>query len=44
MNYDNVNVVFVGKDSNGSDLPPATYFYILVIEGGQRKGWLELLR
>jgi gliding motility-associated-like protein len=43
-NYDNMNVVFAGKDFNGSDLPPATYFYILVIDGGQRKGWLELLR
>jgi gliding motility-associated-like protein len=43
-NYDNVSVVFDGKDLNGTELPPATYFYILVIDGGQRKGWLELLR
>lgn len=42
--YDNVNVVFTGKGSDGAELPPATYFYILVIGGKQQKGWLELLR
>lgn len=43
-NYDNVNVLFVGKDLNGNELPPATYFFILVVDGGERKGWLELFR
>ena len=43
-NYDNNNVVFVGKDMDGFDLSPATYFYVLVVNGGERKGWLELLR
>ncbi|MFN5459903.1 MAG: gliding motility-associated C-terminal domain-containing protein [Bacteroidota bacterium] len=43
-NYDNTNVIFVGKDNNGFDLPPATYFYVLIVDGGERKGWLELLK
>ena len=43
-NYDNTNVVFNGKDMGGFDLPPATYFYVLIVEGGERKGWLEILR
>lgn len=44
-NYDNVNVLFTGKDMNGSELPPATYFYIFVYDNGhQKKGYVELLR
>lgn len=43
-NYNNNSVVFTGRDLNGNDLPPATYFYILNVDGGQRKGWLEILR
>jgi gliding motility-associated-like protein len=43
-NYDNVNVVFSGKDKNGIDLPSATYFFVLVTGEKQKKGWLEILR
>lgn len=41
-NYDNVTNVWNGKNKNGADLPSGTYFYIIEIEGGLKKGWVEL--
>ena len=43
-NYDNVNVVWVGKNNKGVELPPATYFYIIHAKGGPYSGWVELTR
>lgn len=43
-NYDNVNVVFSGKDLHGAELPDGTYFYLVTYDGKTRKGWLELSR
>jgi gliding motility-associated-like protein len=41
-NYDNVNVVWEGKNKNGQDLPDATYFYLVEIPDKTYKGWVEL--
>lgn len=43
-NYDNVNIVWVGENNKGVELPPATYFYIIYAKGGPYKGWVELTR
>jgi len=46
-NYDNINVVFIGKSNNNTDLPTGTYFYKIEFKGGQHKtesGYLVLKR
>ncbi len=43
-NYDNTTVVFRGIGSNGSELPPGTYFYTLEFTSGapKRTGFISL--
>lgn len=42
-NYDNVNVVWDGKNrKTGKELPDATYFYVINAGGKTYKGWVEL--
>jgi gliding motility-associated-like protein len=41
-NYDNVNVVWAGKNRAGKDLPDATYFYLVEVRDKVYKGWVEL--
>lgn len=41
-NYDNVTVVWDGKNRAGKDLPDATYFYLVEVNGEKYKGWIEL--
>lgn len=41
-NYDNVNIVWDGKNKNGKPLPDATYFYLVEIPEKTYKGWVEL--
>lgn len=41
-NYDNVNVVWEGKNRAGKDLPDATYFYLVEVDNKIYKGWVEL--
>lgn len=41
-NYDNVNVVWSGKNRAGKDLPDATYFYFVETKKEKYKGWIEL--
>jgi gliding motility-associated-like protein len=42
--YDNVNVVWEGKDKNGEILPDGTYFYFAKINGREYNGYVELIR
>jgi len=43
--YDNVKVVWDGKDKDGVALSSGTYFYVIEIQGKKpRKGWVELTR
>lgn len=42
--YDNVNVVWEGKNNSGVELPPATYFFIITVKNETHKGWVELTR
>lgn len=43
--YDNVKVVWDGKDSQGNALVAGTYFYVIEIAGSKaRKGWVELTK
>lgn len=44
QNYDNVNVVWDGKASDGSSLPDGTYYYIIADGSAIMKGWVELTR
>ncbi len=42
-NYDNVNVVWNGRNRHGDLLPPATYFYVIILAGKEpKKGWVEV--
>jgi gliding motility-associated-like protein len=41
-NYDNVNVVWNGKNRSGKELPDATYFYLVETNHEKYKGWVEL--
>lgn len=41
-NYDNEAVVWDGKNTKDSNLPDATYFYIIEAGGKVYKGWVEL--
>lgn len=41
-NYDNVTTLWNGKNNNGADLTSGTYFYVIEIENGIKKGWVEL--
>jgi gliding motility-associated-like protein len=45
-NYDNINVVFIGKSNSGNDLPTGTYFYKIEFKGGLKpeSGYLVLKR
>lgn len=42
--YDNTNVVWDGNQSNGNQLPDATYFYIATVNDKVYKGYIELTR
>lgn len=43
--YDNVKVVWDGKDNNGVALTSGTYFYVIEIKGRKvQKGWVEITR
>lgn len=41
-NYDNINVVWRGLDSNGNSLPGGTYYFILDFGDLYKTGWIEL--
>ena len=41
-NYDNAANRWDGKNQNGMTLPSGTYFYVIEIDGGVKKGWVEL--
>ncbi|TND03174.1 MAG: Ig family protein [Bacteroidetes bacterium] len=41
-NYDNINVVWTGKDKQGNDLPDGTYFYLIKVGDKTKKDWVEL--
>ncbi len=45
-NYDNVKIVFDGKDSRNKDLSEGTYFYIILLDGKKSpyKHWLEITK
>lgn len=43
-NYDNVGIVWDGKNDLGKQLPDATYFYIILIGKNTYQGWVELTR
>lgn len=42
VNYDNVNVVWNGRMQDGSELPDATYYWIIKVGSATMKGWVEL--
>lgn len=42
--YDNTQVVWKGKSSNGLDLPDGTYYYLATINDKKYNGYVELLR
>jgi gliding motility-associated-like protein len=43
--YDNVKVVWDGKDMNGISLNPGTYFYVIDIDGKKpQKNWVEITK
>jgi gliding motility-associated-like protein len=41
-NYDNGQNKWDGKNNNGAELTSGTYFYVIEIENGVKKGWVEL--
>lgn len=41
-NYDNINVVWTGKNKQGALLPDGTYYYIIKVGDKVKKGWVEL--
>ncbi|MCD6017052.1 MAG: hypothetical protein K0S53_173 [Bacteroidetes bacterium] len=41
-NYDNGQNRWDGKNNNGAELTSGTYFYVIEIENGVKKGWVEL--
>lgn len=41
-NYDNMNVVWRGTNSNGNNLPSGTYYYSITFEGRTFGGYIEL--
>lgn len=44
-NYDNRNIVWKGEDNHtGKLLPNATYFYLVKLNTGILKGWVEITR
>ncbi|NOQ73422.1 MAG: T9SS type B sorting domain-containing protein [Crocinitomix sp.] len=47
-NYDNVTITkyWDGKDKHGNELPPNTYFYVVITEGSDQSqaGWVQLVR
>ena len=43
-NYNNINVVFKGKNLNGNDLPDGTYYYIIKYNDKEKRGWVFIKR
>lgn len=45
-NYDNINAYWKGQDKHGNDLPPGTYFYVVITENEElnHAGWVQLVR
>lgn len=43
-NYDNQEVCWKGRASNGNELPDGTYFYRITTSLGEFKGYIELMR
>lgn len=41
-NYDNAQNKWDGKNNQGAELTSGTYFYVIEIENGVKKGWVEL--
>lgn len=44
INYDNNNVVWIGDNLSGNELPSDTYFYVFESGSNVEKGWIELTR
>lgn len=44
QNYNNADRRWEGNDVSGSVLPPATYFYLVEVNGKSFRGWIELTR
>jgi len=42
FSYNNKDIVWKGKDHNELPLPDATYYYVIIIDGQEHKGWVEL--
>ena len=45
-NYDNINNYWKGQDKRGNDLPPGTYFYVVITENEElnHASWVQLVR
>lgn len=43
-NYNNIDVVWDGKNQSGVELPDGTYFYILTTSVKKYQGWVEITR
>lgn len=42
--YNNLNNFWDGKNNNGVDLPDGTYYYILIFNNEEQRGWVVLKR
>lgn len=44
--YDNITTYWDGTDTGGNELPPNTYFYVVITEGTDQSqaGWVQLVR
>lgn len=45
-NYDNINTYWNGTDSNGQDLAPDTYYFVVITEDESlnQAGWVQIVR
>ena len=43
-NYNNTSISWKGSDLDGNSLPTGTYYYIVLMKGEEKSGFIELLR